>query len=148
MVAAVKTVVLAHGCFDPFHYGHLIHLQEARTHGDVLIVGVTGDAFITKPGRPVFTEGQRAAVLRALAFVDDVKIVHDYGPETLIASIKPHVYCKGHEYKGKLQEQGLVEAYGGRVVFTYHEVASKIKSTSLLRTLPDSFHFAKTSEKS
>lgn len=122
------TVVLANGCFDPFHYGHLVYLQEARKLGDVLVVAVTVDEKVNKgPNRPVFTLEQRMAVLRALAIVDLV-IPSESGLEA-VRAVRPDVYVKGREYEGKLPEQPEVEAYGGRVHFTSGPVYS---STLLL----------------
>jgi rfaE bifunctional protein nucleotidyltransferase chain/domain len=110
-------VVLANGCFDPFHYGHLCYLQEARKHGDVLVVAVTKDDFIDKgPGRPAFPLDERMAIIKALAIVDEV-IPSDTGLEA-VRQVKPDVYVKGREYENKLPEKALVEFYGGKVVFT------------------------------
>jgi len=115
------------------HFGHLMHLQEARTYGDILIVGLTADEFVNKgPGRPVFNFFQRKAMLEALAIVDVVHPCFTFGPEELIAQIRPDFYVKGKEYEGKLREQALVEQLGGKVVFTYDEIASKIHTTSLI----------------
>lgn len=109
--------VLANGCFDPFHYGHLLYLQEARKYGDTLIVAVTVDEWVNKgPGRPAFKLHERMAMVKALAIVDEV-IPSVSGVEA-VYKVKPDVYVKGKEYEGKLQEQALVEFYGGRVVFT------------------------------
>lgn len=125
-------VVLAHGVFDIFHYGHLVHLQAARALGDCLIVGVTDDAHVNKgPRRPVHKLHQRMALIRALAFVDDVRAFSCV--EDAIRSVKPSVYVKGREYEGKLPEQALVESLGGRVAFTWHEEGSVIKSSKILR---------------
>ena len=111
------TVVLANGCFDPFHYGHLLYLQEARKLGDKLVVAVTRDEHVNKgPGRPAFPLEERMAIIKALAIVDEV-IPSDSGMEA-VKAVKPDVFVKGKEYAGKLKEQALVEFYGGRVVFT------------------------------
>ena len=62
-----KRVVLAHGCFDLLHLGHIRHLQEAKAQGDYLVVSVTADTHVRKGvGRPVFTAIQRAEALEAL----------------------------------------------------------------------------------
>lgn len=127
-------VVQCHGTFDLFHYGHLCYLQAAREFGDILIVTVTADKYVRKgEGRPVFKEHQRVAMLRALAIVDDVKVINAAGAEPAIREVRPHVYVKGIEYIGKLPEQKLVEQLGGRVEFTFHDEGSFIKSTNLLR---------------
>ncbi len=124
-------VVLANGCFDPFHYGHLLHLQAARKFGDVLVVSVTRDRHVNKgPGRPVFKEEQRAAVIRALACVDEVVLADD--ALDALQTVDPDVFVKGHDYVGNIQPQD--EAYcakrGIQIVFTNEETWS---STALLK---------------
>jgi len=122
-----RSIVLAHGTFDLLHIGHVRHLQAARRHGDVLVVTITGDAFINKgPGRPVFPEALRSEMLASLAIVDYVGIVA--GPDALpaIDAIKPDVYVKGQDYRNPegditgriVAERDAAEQYGGRVIFT------------------------------
>lgn len=123
------TVVLCNGVFDFFHWGHLVHLQEARTFGNVLIVSVASDAHVHAmkgDGHPYFKLHQRMDMIRALAIVDDV--ISTDSAEAAIRLIKPHVYVKGIEYQGRLKEQPIVESYGGRVMFTCHDEASLVKS--------------------
>src|SRR5207247_9187632 len=75
-----KRLVLANGCFDLLHVGHVRYLCEARALGDVLLVGVNGDASVTRlkgPGRPVMTAAERAEIVGALASVGGVVFVHD-----------------------------------------------------------------------
>jgi rfaE bifunctional protein nucleotidyltransferase chain/domain len=122
--------VLANGCFDIFHVGHLRHLQAASALGDRLIVALTADEFVGKgPGRPVFKERHRMEVLMALHCVDDVMISREPVPLEIIRRVRPQIYAKGREYEGRLPEQELVEEFGGRVIFTDTEVYS---STELL----------------
>jgi len=125
--AAGQTVVLAHGVFDLIHMGHVRHLEEARRHGELLIVSVTADAYVNKgPGRPVFTDTMRAEMLAALEYVDWVGINHAGSAEPMIEAVKPDVYAKGPDYAeaadditGKItDERTAVETNGGRVVFT------------------------------
>ena len=124
------TTVLAHGCFDLLHYGHLRHLQAARALGDRLVVSVTTARYVNKgAGRPVFNDDQRREMLMALKCVDDVVLSLEATPEAIIRYLKPDIYVKGAEYRGKLPEQELVEALGGRVVFTDEPVYS---STTLI----------------
>lgn len=126
-------IVLAHGCFDILHYGHLQYLKSAKRLGDFLIVSVTSDKFVNKgPGRPVFTLRQRMEMLKALRFVDQVIASNAPTPEKVIKRWKPHIYVKGIEYKGRLPEQSLVESLGGRVHFTNDVVYS---STALCSKL-------------
>ena len=119
-----KRVVLAHGTFDVLHPGHLEHLRKARAMGDVLVVGVTADAFVNKgPGRPVFDEQRRAEVLAALEIVDHVVITDDASATVLIDALRPWVYAKGPDYAGRedgnfARERAAVESHGGRVAIT------------------------------
>src|SRR3989337_770158 len=66
-----KRVVMCHGTFDLMHTGHIRHLQRAKREGDVLLVTVTGDAYVNKgPGRPVFREELRVETLPVLHCLD------------------------------------------------------------------------------
>lgn len=125
--AGGRRVVLAHGTFDLLHMGHVRHLEQARAEGDVLIVTITGDAYVNKgPGRPVFTAPLRAEMLAALGYVNWVAINEAPTAENVIAALKPDVYAKGADYAeaendatGKIvDERASVEAYGGRIHFT------------------------------
>jgi len=122
-----KKVVLAHGVFDLIHVGHLRHLQEAASMGDILVVTTTEDEYVNKgPGRPVFSEQLRTEMLAALEIVNYVGISRHPSAETVIESIRPDIYVKGPDYEnaaddltGKIGvEQHAVEKHGGRVVIT------------------------------
>ena len=94
-------IVLANGCFRRLHYGHLLHLQQAKELG-YLIVSITSDAYIGKPGGPFYPEEQRAALVAALKCVDEVLIV-DSLLEAL-ALIKPDILIKGIDYQNGLDQ--------------------------------------------
>ena len=69
----MKKIILVTGGFDPIHRGHVSYFQEAKKLGDVLIVGVNSDAWLTrKKGRPFMTLIERAEVIRNLKSVDFV----------------------------------------------------------------------------
>ena len=90
--------VLAHGCFDVLHVGHVRHLQAARQLGDRLIVSVTADEFVNKgPDRPVFTATQRVECLRALRCVDEALVAYSQTAAATIREIRPTIYAKGPE---------------------------------------------------
>ena len=121
---AGKTVVWTNGCFDLLHPGHVSSLQSARELGDVLIVGLNGDASVRAnkgPTRPVLNQHERAAVLSALECVDHVLIFDDPTPERVLAAVRPDVHCKGAEYAppyGKpVPEAATVIGYGGRIEY-------------------------------
>jgi cytidyltransferase-like protein len=86
-----------------FHYGHLIHLQEARKLGDVLWVSVTDDIHVNKgAGRPIYPQEHRCAILKALRCVDHVIPVS--GLIEAIDFVKPHILVKGIDYKDGLHD--------------------------------------------
>ena len=97
-----RRVVLCHGVFDLLHLGHMRHFEAARTHGDVLIVTVTPDRFVAKgPGRPAFNERLRAETIAALECVDYVAVNQWPTAVETIATLAPHVYAKGDDYRNK-----------------------------------------------
>ncbi len=119
-----ERVVLAHGCWDLLHLGHIRHLREARSLGDRLVVSVTADKWVNKGiGRPHFTAEQRAEALRALHCVDEVYINDDEGCWDLIRQIKPKFYVKGIDYvglhtEGLERERAAIVEVGGELRFT------------------------------
>jgi rfaE bifunctional protein nucleotidyltransferase chain/domain len=143
MLQASQRTVLAHGCFDLLHLGHIRHLQEARALGDRLVVSITADKHVSKgPGRPQFSAEQRREALLALACVDDVVISESGTAAEIISQVRPSVYVKGGDYVGSndpglLSEIAAIEGVGGRFYVTTSE---KWSSTKLLRNvrLPES----------
>ena len=74
---AHKKIVLAHGTFDFFHYGHFLHLKKAKSFGDILVVSLTADKFVNKgPGRPFYQQKIRSDYLASLKFVDYIIIAN------------------------------------------------------------------------
>ena len=99
-----KRVVFTNGCFDILHVGHVKYLQEAKSYGDVLIVGLNSDSSVRElkgPTRPVNPENDRAYILAALESVDYVVMFSDETPYALIKSIAPDILVKGGDYEGK-----------------------------------------------
>ena len=90
---------MCHGVFDVLHPGHLAHLTEAKSYGDILVVSVTDDAFVNKgPGTPLFPLHKRMEQLAALEVVDYVIGVFQDGSGPTITALKPHLYVRGAEY--------------------------------------------------
>jgi rfaE bifunctional protein nucleotidyltransferase chain/domain len=114
-----QRVVLANGCFDLLHVGHVRYLQSARRLGDVLIVAVNGDESVRRlkgPGRPVMSADERAELVGALAGVDAVVVFDEDSADALIARLRPHVHAKGTDYtEESVPERAAVLAAGGRV---------------------------------
>ncbi|MGA7103962.1 MAG: D-glycero-beta-D-manno-heptose 1-phosphate adenylyltransferase [Candidatus Deferrimicrobiaceae bacterium] len=99
-----KRIVFTNGCFDILHAGHAKYLGEAAALGDVLLVGVNGDASVRRlkgEGRPVQTARDRAYLLASLACVSFVAVFSEDTPASLIREVDPHVLVKGEDWKGK-----------------------------------------------
>jgi len=99
-----KKIVFTNGCFDILHVGHVKYLEEAKSYGDVLILGLNSDESVRRlkgPTRPINTEDDRAYVLASLEAVDYVVKFHEDTPYELIKALQPHILVKGGDYKGK-----------------------------------------------
>lgn len=116
---AGRKVVFTNGCFDILHVGHVRYLQEARSLGDLLIVGINSDASVKKlkgESRPVQNESDRAEILAGLACVDYVVIFEQETPLTLIQEIQPDILVKGGDWPvEKIVGSKEVLARGGEV---------------------------------
>ena len=115
-----RQVVFTNGCFDLLHPGHIRLLEEARTLGDVLVVGLNSDCSLRElkgPGRPLVPEQERAEVLAALEAVAAVTIFDEPTPRELVAALVPDVLVKGGDWGAdEIVGREEVEAAGGRVV--------------------------------
>lgn len=114
-----RRIVLANGCFDLLHVGHVRYLEGARREGDVLVVGVNDDAGVRRlkgAGRPLLGARDRARLVAALAAVDDVVIFAEPTVAALIETLCPDVHAKGTDYTPEtVPEREAVRATGGRV---------------------------------
>jgi len=96
-----KKIVFTNGCFDILHRGHVAYLNEAKSCGDLLILGVNSDASVRKlkgPERPVNNEQDRKFILENLKAVDFVEIFDEETPLNLIKKIMPHTLVKGGDW--------------------------------------------------
>jgi rfaE bifunctional protein nucleotidyltransferase chain/domain len=99
--AGGKRVVLANGCFDLLHAGHVRYLDGARRQGDVLVVAVNSDASarpLKGPGRPILPEQARARLVAALSAVSYVTIFDEPDVIALLTALRPDVHAKGTDY--------------------------------------------------
>lgn len=115
----ILTRVLADGCFDPLHYGHIRYLRAAAELGDIVIVRVAHDAEIVLKGRrPFQTLIERMATLDALSMVTRA-VSHQTLPAA-IYDLKPARLVKGAGWRGKLPEdvQAACQAVGTEIIFT------------------------------
>ena len=130
-----KKIVYCHGEFDILHLGHMRYFKAAKKFGDLLVVTLTPDRFISKgPGRPVFNEEYRAEAISNLEFVDFVGINEWETAEKTIEILKPDIYVKGNEYLNKIDVTGrlekekiIVESVGGEMRFTDEVIFSSSK---------------------
>lgn len=88
-------VVLCCGVFDLLHVGHVRHLREAAKMGDTLIVGVTMDSHVGKPGRPIIPEMERLEMVKALACVADATLCTD--SMNALQVWRPNIFAKGYD---------------------------------------------------
>jgi len=115
-----KKVVLANGCFDLFHVGHIRYLEGAKAAGDFLIVAVNSDEQVVKQkgqGRPFMPENERAEIIAALRCVDLVTIFPEPTVAEVIRAIKPDFHAKGTDYTSdSVPEKDIVAEVGGKVI--------------------------------
>jgi len=112
-------VVLANGCFDVLHVGHVRYLAGARELGDVLVAGVNSDEQVARlkgPGRPILPANERAELVAALESVTYVTVFDEPTVEELLLALKPDIHAKGTDYtEDSVPERDVVRSYGGRV---------------------------------
>lgn len=97
-----KHIVFTNGCFDLLHLGHVRLFKKARSLGDVLIVGINGDASLKRlkgPKRPLVPQAARAEILASLEAVDFVTVFDEDTPAALIAALRPDILVKGGDYR-------------------------------------------------
>ena len=120
MRAAKRRIVFTNGVFDLLHPGHLRYLQAARSHGEVLIVGLNSDASVRRnkgSGRPINPELERAEVLASLSCVDAVSIFDEDTPADIIVRVQPDVLVKGADWSAdQIVGRDTVEGRGGVVI--------------------------------
>ena len=119
-----KKIIFTNGCFDILHAGHVKYLEEAKSYGDVLILGLNADSSVRKlkgQTKPINNKKKRANILASLESVDYVVIFEEETPYELIKLIQPHVLVKGGDYEGKeivgqdiAQELRLVQFVDGK----------------------------------
>ena len=117
-----KNVVLANGCFDILHVGHLRYLQGARALGDVLVVAINSDKSmraIKDSGRPILGQDERVALVSALRCVDYVVLFDEPNVSRVLDVLRPAIHAKGTDYTEQtVPERDQVLSYGGEVRIT------------------------------
>ena len=113
------SIILANGCFDLLHVGHVRYLHAAKELGGRLIVAINSDESVQSlkgEGRPLMPAQERAEILAALADVDAVVIFPEPDVRALIREIRPDVQAKGTDYTvNTVPERDTLLECGGRV---------------------------------
>lgn len=98
---SVRRVVLANGCFDLLHVGHLRYLESARSRGDFLVVGINDDASVRSlkgAPRPLVPFVERGELIAGLRAVDAVFPFAEPNLEASLRCLRPDVHAKGPDY--------------------------------------------------
>lgn len=129
-----KKIVFTNGCFDILHKGHVSLLNQAKTFGDVLIVGLNSDASIKRlkgTDRPINCLDDRITVIAGLQSVDLILSFEENSPAKIIKAIKPDIFVKGGDYtSASIPEATLVKQLGGEV-----RIINFIKNRSTTRII-------------
>ncbi len=136
-----KIIVFTNGCFDLFHVGHIKSLKEAKSLGDVLVLGLNSDESVRRikgKRRPIMCQKDRAEILSALDCIDYITIFDEETPLKLIESLKPDILVKGKDYK---KEEGVgwdvVSEYGGRVVLL--DLVGGVSTSALINRIVEGY---------
>ena len=115
-----RRIVFTNGCFDLLHVGHVRYLEQAKSLGDVLVVGMNSDRSVQDlkgPRRPILPAEERAEILSGLGCVDYITVFDEPTPLELISVLHPHVLAKGGDWtKDQIVGREVVEGAGGEVV--------------------------------
>ncbi len=133
-----KKIVFTNGCFDIIHAGHILYLEEARSLGDVLVIGLNSDKSVKRlkgKDRPINSVEDRALVLSALSMVDYIVVFEEDTPYKLIKNIKPDILVKGGDWSVEdIIGADIVLATGGVVKsLSYKEGRSSSEIISKMR---------------
>ena len=114
-----KKIVFTNGCFDILHSGHVSYLNEAKSLGELLVVGLNSDLSVKRlkgQSRPINQEQDRKFVLENLKAVDMVIIFEQDTPLDLIKEISPQILVKGGDWTpDQIVGSDFVQKNGGSV---------------------------------
>ncbi len=118
--SAGEKIILANGCFDLIHVGHIRYLSGAKDLGGTLIVAINSDRqtrLLKGFGRPYVPENERAEIISGIRCVDIVIIFDEPTVENVIRTIRPDFHAKGTDYTSEsVPERDIVHECGGSVV--------------------------------
>ncbi|HIF29557.1 MAG: D-glycero-beta-D-manno-heptose 1-phosphate adenylyltransferase [bacterium] len=121
-----KKIVFTNGCFDILHVGHIRYLAEAKSLGDILIIGINSDKSVKKlkgPSRPINSLSDRALILSELKSIDYVVSFEEQTPLELIKMIMPDVLVKGGDYTidTVVGSNQVIDAGGEVTLLKFHD---------------------------
>jgi len=135
--ASAKRVVLANGCFDIIHVGHIRYLRAAKSLGDVLIVAINDDdsvASIKGSGRPFLDQDARAEIVAGLECTDWVCLFSGKDVSEVLLRLRPDVHAKGTDYTVEtVPERAMVRSFGGQIVICGDE--KRHSSTDIIQRI-------------
>jgi D-beta-D-heptose 7-phosphate kinase / D-beta-D-heptose 1-phosphate adenosyltransferase len=115
-----KSVVFLNGYFDPLHIGHIHLINNAKEHGNIVIVGLNTDQSVRDnkgPSRPYMNQEKRAQLLASIEAIDHIVLYDELTPIKLIQEIQPDILAKGNNYSAEeVVGKDIVESYGGKLV--------------------------------
>jgi rfaE bifunctional protein nucleotidyltransferase chain/domain len=129
-------IVLANGCFDLLHVGHVRYLTDARTHGDVLVVALNDDASVRAlkgAGRPLVPLIERGELVAALAVVDHVVAFGEHDLERTLRLLRPDVHAKGSDYTPESVPEAAVDRELGIEIAICGDLKRRSSSALLAR---------------
>jgi len=132
------TIVTTNGSFDLLHVGHVAMLHDAKSLGDVLIVGVNSDLSVRRykgKHRPICPQEHRVQMLAALTCTDYITLFDELTPLPLLEIIQPVIHVNSPEHGQDCVEREVVERYGGRIHLS--QLIAGMSTTQLLRRIVD-----------
>lgn len=141
-----KRIVLAGGCFDILHVGHLVFLEKAKQTADILMILLESNESVTKTkgiNRPINTQEDRAAILAALEIVDYVVLLPqmltniDY--DGIIEQIKPFVIATTKGDPNRKHKERQAESSNAQLIDVTEKIADK-STSKLAQILSEKFN--------
>ncbi len=136
-----KTIVFTNGCFDLLHPGHIYLLEQAKSLGDILIVGLNSDDSVKRlkgEKRPIYSQTERAYMLSSLSCVDFIVVFEEDTPYSLIKSLKPDILVKGNDWElDKVVGRDIVEKKGGKIFLV--SVLENYSTSMLIKKIIENF---------
>ena len=131
-------IVTTNGSFDLLHIGHVTMLQEAKSLGDVLIVGMNSDASVRRykgKYRPICSQKHRAEMLAALECTNYITIFDESTPIEFLKIVRPDIHVNSPEHGYECIEREIVEQHGGRIHLA--RLIEEMSTTQLIQRILD-----------